>query len=186
MLHCEVIQDLLPLYLDDCCSKESRQLVEEHLKECDRCRTLMKQMGQELTIEEKEIEENLEEEQLLRKSKEELKKEVKIDYLEKAVRIDAFLNIMIMLFLISQSVETAKEGLYFRLISLDYEVYGGEGMISLGAFGIFLIFDVVFLRSSRREGVGFITWAVAGMSVLFKIGILILCGVVGITLWMMH
>lgn len=35
---CEVIQDLLPLYEDDCCSGQSRKIVEEHLKKCAECR----------------------------------------------------------------------------------------------------------------------------------------------------
>lgn len=35
---CEVIQDLLPFYEDDCCSRQSRELVEEHLKTCEVCR----------------------------------------------------------------------------------------------------------------------------------------------------
>lgn len=34
---CEVIQDLLPLYEDGCCSVQSAKLVEEHLKTCDVC-----------------------------------------------------------------------------------------------------------------------------------------------------
>lgn len=41
---CKVIEDLLPLYLDDVCSDESRKLVEEHLKECEKCRTLLNNM----------------------------------------------------------------------------------------------------------------------------------------------
>ncbi len=36
-MKCNVIQDLLPLYIDDCCSEESRQIVEEHLKSCSQC-----------------------------------------------------------------------------------------------------------------------------------------------------
>lgn len=35
---CSVVQDLLPLYVDDACSEQSRQLVEEHLQTCDDCR----------------------------------------------------------------------------------------------------------------------------------------------------
>ena len=34
---CEVIRDLLPLYADDACSSESRQMVEEHLQDCPGC-----------------------------------------------------------------------------------------------------------------------------------------------------
>ena len=35
--HCEVIRDLLPLYADDVCSERSRELIEEHLRECPEC-----------------------------------------------------------------------------------------------------------------------------------------------------
>lgn len=34
---CEVIRDLLPLYYDKVCSKESSLLIEEHLAECPQC-----------------------------------------------------------------------------------------------------------------------------------------------------
>lgn len=35
---CEIIEDLLPLYVDNVCSVQSRQAVERHLQECERCR----------------------------------------------------------------------------------------------------------------------------------------------------
>jgi hypothetical protein len=35
---CEVIRDLLPLYIDGCCSEGSRRMVEEHLDECPTCK----------------------------------------------------------------------------------------------------------------------------------------------------
>lgn len=37
IISCDIIQDLLPLYEDGCCSEASRDLVEEHLKECKVC-----------------------------------------------------------------------------------------------------------------------------------------------------
>ena len=37
-LNCEIVQDLLPLYLDAVCSPASRDAVEAHLKECANCR----------------------------------------------------------------------------------------------------------------------------------------------------
>lgn len=40
-MNCKVIEDLLPLYLDEVCSEESRKLVEEHLAECEACRKLV-------------------------------------------------------------------------------------------------------------------------------------------------
>ena len=41
---CDVIQDLLPLYVDGCCSEGSRRIVEEHLKECAECRSALQEM----------------------------------------------------------------------------------------------------------------------------------------------
>lgn len=35
---CELIRDLLPLYVDDCCSTASRRAVEDHLAHCSTCR----------------------------------------------------------------------------------------------------------------------------------------------------
>ena len=39
-LKCEVIRDLLPLYVDDICSNESRRLVSDHMEHCEACRQL--------------------------------------------------------------------------------------------------------------------------------------------------
>lgn len=41
-VHCDVIQDLLPLYSDGVCSKESREIVENHLRSCESCRNELK------------------------------------------------------------------------------------------------------------------------------------------------
>ena len=40
-LQCTVIEDLLPIYLDGICSKESEELVEAHLLECPACREML-------------------------------------------------------------------------------------------------------------------------------------------------
>lgn len=39
-LNCKIIEDLLPLYLDEVCSDESRRMVQEHLADCEHCRAL--------------------------------------------------------------------------------------------------------------------------------------------------
>ena len=41
---CNVIRDLLPLYVDDCLSEESRQIVASHLEECWDCRQSLIEM----------------------------------------------------------------------------------------------------------------------------------------------
>ena len=38
---CEIVEDLLPLYVDNVCSEQSRRAVEDHLGECDKCRRLI-------------------------------------------------------------------------------------------------------------------------------------------------
>ena len=37
-MHCDIVKDLLPLYVDDVCSEKSREMLEKHLKECEDCR----------------------------------------------------------------------------------------------------------------------------------------------------
>lgn len=40
-LSCDVVQDLLPLYVDGVCSADSRRLVDTHLADCDACRRVL-------------------------------------------------------------------------------------------------------------------------------------------------
>ena len=53
---CEIIRDLLPLYVDEVCSPESRSLVDAHLQECSGCRDYLGQLRT------KELESGLKEE----------------------------------------------------------------------------------------------------------------------------
>lgn len=46
-MNCQIIRDLLPLYCDDVCSKESRRAVEEHLAGCPDCQRIYAGMKQE-------------------------------------------------------------------------------------------------------------------------------------------
>mgnify|MGYP001030743263 CR=1 FL=1 len=43
-MSCSVIQDLLPSYADNICSKDTRELVEEHVAECGQCRDKLEKM----------------------------------------------------------------------------------------------------------------------------------------------
>ena len=49
-LHCNVIQDLLPLYADDVVSEESRKLVEHHLECCPECRQTLGEIQTSIPI----------------------------------------------------------------------------------------------------------------------------------------
>jgi predicted anti-sigma-YlaC factor YlaD len=43
-VHCNIIRDLLPLYADDACSEQSRQMVDDHLKECMDCAGMLEKL----------------------------------------------------------------------------------------------------------------------------------------------
>ncbi|MCM1542192.1 MAG: zf-HC2 domain-containing protein [Blautia sp.] len=43
-MKCSVIQDLLPSYVDNICSEDTRELVGEHVAECEQCREKLEQM----------------------------------------------------------------------------------------------------------------------------------------------
>lgn len=49
-ISCEIIRDLLPLYHDGVCSKESKAMVEEHLSGCKSCKAELQGMDGELTF----------------------------------------------------------------------------------------------------------------------------------------
>ncbi len=44
-MNCNIVRDLIPLYIDGCCSIESRKLVEDHIKECRQCRLMLEEMN---------------------------------------------------------------------------------------------------------------------------------------------
>ena len=48
-LDCEIIQDLLPLYEENCCSEQSKILVKEHLKECKVCQEKLENFRKEIS-----------------------------------------------------------------------------------------------------------------------------------------
>ena len=47
---CHVIEDLLPLYVEDVLSEDSRILVEEHLAQCESCRAELEAMRKPVTV----------------------------------------------------------------------------------------------------------------------------------------
>lgn len=57
--NCKVIEDLLPLYIDEVCSDESKRLVEEHLEECDACSAKLNAQKAAITVDKEKIEQNL-------------------------------------------------------------------------------------------------------------------------------
>ena len=49
-ISCNIIGDLLPLYVDGAVSEDTKKLVEEHLAECADCKKAAEDMGKELVL----------------------------------------------------------------------------------------------------------------------------------------
>ena len=47
---CNIIKDLLPLYAENLCSAESRQMVAEHIAQCSECCNELKQISTEVVL----------------------------------------------------------------------------------------------------------------------------------------
>ena len=43
-MNCDIVKDLIPLYIDGCCSEESSKIVEEHIRDCVDCKKLLDDM----------------------------------------------------------------------------------------------------------------------------------------------
>ena len=48
---CGIIKDLLPLYVDHVCSDQSKELVDEHLLECEKCKSYMNSLREAQDVE---------------------------------------------------------------------------------------------------------------------------------------
>lgn len=44
-MECNVVKDLIPLYIDDCCSEESAKIVKDHLENCTSCKEIFESMN---------------------------------------------------------------------------------------------------------------------------------------------
>lgn len=165
MLKCEVIRDLLPLYIDECCSDESRRLVEEHLKECDECRQLLCAMTQEVGIDVEE--KNIEEEELLKSGKSVIEREVKRGFVEKAAVADVILNII---FLASLLFINLNRELSFKLRKSDFGDYGGYFMTGILAFAG-LIAGIIYMTKDKKRQDSVASKNLVILSIVWKLSV---------------
>ena len=49
-INCNIIRDILPLYVDDVVSDDTKKMVEEHLKNCEECSKEVELMKNEIYI----------------------------------------------------------------------------------------------------------------------------------------
>lgn len=44
-MECNIVKDLIPLYIDDCCSEESATIVKDHIENCTSCKGIFESMN---------------------------------------------------------------------------------------------------------------------------------------------
>lgn len=54
-MDCDIVKDLLPLYVEDLTSEKSNQFIEEHIATCDECTNNLKNIKKEIPIVEESI-----------------------------------------------------------------------------------------------------------------------------------
>lgn len=57
-ISCDIVKDMLPLYHDSVCINDSKKMVEEHLSECDSCKSELDRIRDDIKMPKKEIEKN--------------------------------------------------------------------------------------------------------------------------------
>jgi hypothetical protein len=60
-ISCEIIRDLLPLYIDEVCSNDSKCVIEEHIGSCNYCKEEYEQIKREIHLSDDTIKENIRE-----------------------------------------------------------------------------------------------------------------------------
>lgn len=138
MMRCEVIRDLLPLYLDGVCSEETKKIVEEHLAECGECQEYMQQLQTDLNMG-KESVKDLDEKKLLQEGVEHMKAIGKRNIVDKLIIVDTLLNLL----LIVAAIISCK-----RMINAESDsafAFVGAMIFTFGFVIIFFVCDCITL-----------------------------------------
>lgn len=116
-MKCEIIRDLLPLYVDGACSEESRKAVEEHIAGCEACRQELGKMkrGVDLDVVEEEVE-------LLKEGKRSIEVKARSKLESTLILVNLIMNILLLVVAIytifewsGRRYETANEVLNARV-----------------------------------------------------------------------
>lgn len=160
MNHCEIVKDLLPLYIDEACSEDSRAMVKEHLKSCRACKEEHRMMKYPAPVEKRMENFKVIEEQILKEGKEQIETGVMHKIAGRMLWLDLFLNLLFLLLgtgIRNLFLNTTKLPWYGKFVSYEelsqtehYAVFTQFTGILLASF-LFLICDVMILFSHTER-----------------------------------
>jgi hypothetical protein len=113
-ISCEIVRDLLPVYQDDICSVQSRIAVDEHLLECEDCKSYLASMNNDFIQNDFEV--------IVEKAKYETLKEIKKKLLRKNVKI-TIVSILCTI--------TTLLGLFFFIFYYQMPISYEDGLLSV-------------------------------------------------------
>lgn len=160
MNHCEIVKDLLPLYIDEACSEDSRRMVEEHLKSCRACKEEYRMMKYPAPAEKRMKDFKVIEEQILKEGKEQIETGVMHKIAGRMLWLDLFLNLLFLLLgtgIRNLFLNATKLPWYGKFVSYEelsqtehYAVFTQFTGILLASF-LFFICDVIILFSHTER-----------------------------------
>lgn len=169
-MKCKIIYDLLPVYIDDVCSDETKELVEQHLSTCPDCRKEYEKMKAELTMNNVE---DMNEKELMERGKETMTEHVKEKMYRKGIFGDTILNLLLAICLFTNGMSGMIKG----------EIEGAYMEISIvGAFlgtllGADIIYWLIYFVKRGAEG-SVIVDTICKWSIWLKV-VLLICAVAG-------
>ncbi len=164
MKTCEIVKDLLPLYIDNVCMEGSRELVEEHLKTCETCRKEYRLMKSPALEEEQAEDFKAVQEQLLKEGKEQIETGVRRRILDKLLWVDVFLNAFFLtlgvmvkdLFLNATKLPWYGKSLTYDELNRQDHYHTFFQLTSIiMACVLFLVCDLVIAAVKKRKGENF-------------------------------
>lgn len=106
-ISCDLVKDLIPLYQDEVCSLDSKNIVEEHINKCEDCRRYFVSLSKNIGIETVDVEKNLE-----NISVKKCFRKIKKRFLSILLSVVIALPVLVLLFILSVN-EIRREGVCF-------------------------------------------------------------------------
>lgn len=173
-ISCNVIKDILPLYVDDVVCEETRKLVENHLCQCNACREELNCMAEDINISVPDICEQ-EELKALAKSVSNIEQRGILKYFSCAAFFDLLLNIGMPIFVmwvrsLYIAVNTIDKYIGMgKYMSLEMMENSWDFIAILGYCIFFGCWDVIYIVQALKKKSTNVSEAIVIMSYTLKI-----------------
>lgn len=146
MKNCDIVKDILPLYVDGVVSEETKELVEEHLRVCENCKKELEDLTQMLPKLKVDVEEEVE---VFKKVKSQINRK---KYIAASISIALTLMVVVIGYMIYENVGVVNE--YFTPMDEVFVIGSQDQWILLEEN---LNFDSIFYQKKVTNHIVFET-----------------------------